>query len=148
MACIFCEIVAGRADASRVYEDDEWLAFMDIYPWRPGHLLVIPKTHHQYVAGLTGEQTAALFGLGARLAAAVRRSQLGCHDLHFMLNDGPAANQSVPHVHLHLVPRWRGDLPQMLLQLAKRPFIALVPPTPRTELDARASQIKEALHDR
>ncbi len=145
MACIFCEIVAGRADASRVYEDDEFLAFMDIYPWRPGHVLIIPKEHQQHVGGLSQQTSDALFALGTRMAAAVRRSQLGCDDLHFILNDGRAANQSVPHVHLHIVPRWQGDLWQMLVELAKRPFIALTRPAPRANLDAQAAQIREAL---
>lgn len=145
MACIFCEIVAGRAPASRVYEDDEYLAFMDIYPWRPGHLLIIPKRHEQYVGALSDELAHGLFALGHRLAAAVRRSALDCDDLHFVLNDGRAANQSVPHVHLHILPRWRGDLFTMVGQLLRRPFIALVKPTPRHELDRRAAQIREAL---
>ena len=145
MACIFCEIVAERADASRVYEDDEFLAFMDIYPWRPGHVLIIPKQHQQLVGGLPRERTHALFALGVRLAAAVRQSDINCDDLHFILNDGRAANQSVPHVHLHIVPRWRGDLWQLVAELAKRPFIALMSPAPRGRLDQQAAQIREAM---
>jgi len=145
MPCIFCEIIAGRADASRVYEDDEFLAFMDIYPWRPGHLLIIPKEHQQHVDGLSTERSHALFALGTKLASAVRRSDLGCDDLHFILNDGSAANQSVPHVHLHIVPRWRGDLWQMLVELAKRPVIALIKPAKRDHLDRQAAQIREAI---
>lgn len=145
MACIFCEIVAGRSPASRVYEDDDYLAFMDIHPWRPGHLLVIPKQHEQYVGGLPDELAHGLWRLGHRLAAAIRRSDLNCDDLHFVLNDGRHANQSVPHVHLHLLPRWKGDFFSLLGQLARRPFMALVKPTPRAELDRRAAQIREAL---
>jgi diadenosine tetraphosphate (Ap4A) HIT family hydrolase len=107
--CIFCSIVAGRAPASRVYEDDSVLAFMDIRPFSEGHTLIVPKQH---ASGLT-ELDPALGGLvfrGAqRIALALRRSDLPVDGVNLMLADGAAAMQTVFHVHIHAVPRRNGD---------------------------------------
>lgn len=145
--CVFCKIVAGELPASVVYEDARHLALMDLYPWRPGHVLVIPKAHSVRVRELDEDARARLFTLGARVADAVRASSIPCDDLHFAINDGPASNQSVPHVHLHVLPRTRGDLPRLLLSLATRPLIALrlLRPAPRATLDRQAAELRSAL---
>ncbi|MCG8419220.1 MAG: HIT domain-containing protein [Proteobacteria bacterium] len=121
--CTFCEIIAGRKPASVVHEDDNFMAFMDIFPWRPGHVLVIAKTHCQYVHELAMPIRKELFALGTRVAEAIRASDIECDDVHFLINDGRAANQTVPHVHLHILPRRRGDLWQLVATLATRPLI-------------------------
>lgn len=139
--CIFCEIVAGTLPSSRVYEDGDLLSFMDIYPWRPGHTLVIPKVHCQRVDEMTAPGRAHLFETAARIASAMRRVDDLCDDVHFMINDGPAANQSVPHVHMHVLPRRRGDLARLCAQLIKRPLVPLLPPAPRRRLDAYAARL-------
>ncbi|WP_041450830.1 HIT family protein [Hoyosella subflava] len=108
-ACIFCDIVAGRAEASRVYEDDKVLAFMDIRPMTRGHLLVIPKTHATNLAELDPELAGPIFATAQRLAAAVRRSPLQPEGVNLFLADGAAAGQEVFHVHLHVLPRLVGD---------------------------------------
>jgi histidine triad (HIT) family protein len=145
MTCVFCAIESGRAEASVVYEDTHVMAFMDIYPWRPGHVLVIPRHHSARVAGLSDERLHEIWGLGLRVAAALRASPIPCDDLHFALNDGRAANQSVPHVHLHVLPRTRGDLARLVASAAKRPLVGLLGPRPRSELDRHAAEVRAHL---
>lgn len=106
---IFAEIVAGRAPASTVYEDDDVLAFMDIRPMTPGHLLVIPKVAAPDLARLDPEVGGKLFKVGQMLARALRDSEIECDGVNFFLADGVMAGQEVFHVHLHVIPRTPGD---------------------------------------
>lgn len=108
--CIFCRIVAGEAPATRVYEDERVLAFLDIRPITRGHTLVVPKRHATHLDDLDAELGADLFRVGHRLAKALRRSDLAADGANLVLNDGKAAFQTVHHVHLHVVPRRGGDL--------------------------------------
>jgi diadenosine tetraphosphate (Ap4A) HIT family hydrolase len=121
------------------------LAFLDIYPVRPGHTLVIPKQHGQYLSDFEPARLGALFVLGQRLGAAIRSSSLVCQDINYVLNDGPAANQTVPHVHLHLVPRHGGDLHKVASMLAKRPIQGFLGQAPDAELRRQAEEIRKAL---
>lgn len=107
--CIFCAIVAGRAAASRVYEDDAYLAFLDVNPVTPGHLLVIPKQHHVGLADLPAEAGKEMFRIAHELAGTIRGSGLRCEGVNLFLADGEPAGQEVFHVHLHVFPRFRGD---------------------------------------
>ncbi|MGW4403473.1 HIT family protein [Nonomuraea sp. NPDC004702] len=108
-ACVFCEIVAGRAVASVVYGDDDVLAILDLRPATPGHVLVIPRAH---VAGLAEAGDAVggpIWRAARRVAAALRASGLRCEGVRLSLADGEAAGQEVFHLHLHVVPRFAGD---------------------------------------
>ncbi|ASF09834.1 HIT family protein [Nocardia brasiliensis NBRC 14402] len=107
--CVFCRIVAGVAPATKVYEDDSLCAFLDIRPIARGHTLVIPKQHATELEDLDAELGAYVFRAGHRLALAVRRSPLAADGANLVLNDGTAAFQTVPHVHLHVIPRSHGD---------------------------------------
>ena len=107
--CVFCEILAGRAEASVVHEDGQVLAFMDIRPLTPGHLLVIPKQHAPDLASLDPAYGGPLFTVAQRMAAALRASPLKPAGVNFFLADGVAAGQEVFHVHLHVLPRTPGD---------------------------------------
>jgi diadenosine tetraphosphate (Ap4A) HIT family hydrolase len=138
--CIFCEIVAGRAPASVVFEDDRFLALLDIHPMRPGHTLVIPRRHVVRLDEL-GADGLALFGFATRVARAVRAG-LPCDDVNLVLNDGPAANQTVPHAHVHVIPRRKGDLAALLGRLLVRPIQPKLGAAPRRELDAAAAAIR------
>ena len=106
--CIFCRIVRGEVRAHKLYEDDRALAFLDIHPSAPGHTLIIPKAHVERVEGLSEEDAEALFKalhrLVGRIQAAVEApaSTIG-------VNNGPEGGQEVPHVHIHVIPRFRGD---------------------------------------
>lgn len=121
------------------------MAFMDVYPWSPGHVLVIPKMHAQRVGELERPTRERLFGITTAIAEAVRACGLGCDDVHFLLNDGPAANQTVPHVHMHILPRRRGDLGVRMLRLLQRPMVALFGMAARDTLDRQAVRIRTFL---
>jgi histidine triad (HIT) family protein len=139
--CVFCEIAGGRARASIVYADDRVLAFMDIQPVNPGHVLVIPHTHAAGLAELDREVGQQVFSVGMDLAAAVRRSGLRCEGVNLFLADGAAAGQEVGHVHLHVLPRFRGDG----FGLHFGPDYAQRPE--RSALDQVAAALREALED-
>ncbi len=110
MDCVFCRIVAGTADASVVYEDDRLLAFCDLNPVNPGHVLIIPKIHGVALADLDESDGSRMFMVAQRLAAALRNSGLRCDGVNLFLADGEAAGQEIFHVHLHVFPRYVGDL--------------------------------------
>ncbi|WP_197381927.1 HIT family protein [Mycolicibacterium mengxianglii] len=109
MSCVFCAIVSGQADAVRVYEDDDYLAFLDIRPIVRGHTLVVPKTHTVDLTDTPAETVAGLVTLGQRIARAARASELAADGNNIVINDGKAAFQSVFHLHLHVAPRQDGD---------------------------------------
>jgi histidine triad (HIT) family protein len=107
--CIFCGIVARKGPASIVFEDERCLAFMDIQPVNPGHLLVVPKNHAASLAALKPDTGAGLFRVAQQLAAALRASEIRTEGVNFFLADGEVAGQEVFHVHLHVIPRYAGD---------------------------------------
>ncbi|MFD4367267.1 HIT family protein [Rhodococcus sp. NPDC058521] len=109
MSCIFCEIVAGRAEASVVHEDDDVMAFMDIRPWTSGHLLVVPKRHAVGLADLEPADGQKVFATGQRIARVMRGGDSSAEGVNLFLADGVVAGQEVFHVHLHVLPRRRGD---------------------------------------
>lgn len=107
--CAFCEILLDRLPSSVVYKDDLCLAFVDIQPVNPGHVLVIPIQHAGYLAELDPSTGAHLFRVAQRIAGALRASALRCEGVNLFLADGEAAGQEVFHVHLHVIPRFSGD---------------------------------------
>ena len=107
--CVFCQIVRGQSPASQVFEDADCLAFMDIRPVTPGHLLVIPKRHAAYLSELKPEECGRLFSAAQKMVAALRESGLRCEGVNLHLADGEAAGQVVFHVHVHVFPRYAGD---------------------------------------
>jgi diadenosine tetraphosphate (Ap4A) HIT family hydrolase len=135
--CVFCRLLAGELDASVAYEDERTVAFMDLRPITPGHLLVVPRAHADGLAGLDSEDGAQMFRVARGAAAAMRRSALRCDGVNLFLADGEAAGQEVFHVHLHVVARFEGD-----------EFGLLLPPDygarPRSELDAAAAALRDA----
>ena len=113
-SCVFCAIVSGSQPASVVYRDTRCLAFMDIRPINPGHVLVVPTRHASGLAELDRADGAAIMHVASRIAVALRSGALSdlnvqCEGVNLLLSDGAAAGQVVGHVHLHVVPRFRGD---------------------------------------
>ncbi len=100
--CLFCKIVAGEIPASKVHETDTTLAFRDISPKAPVHVLVIPKTHHANVAEL-GAADPALAGQVLEAAAAVAEREGVRDSFRLVFNTGPAMGQTVFHVHAHVL---------------------------------------------
>lgn len=108
MACVFCDIVAGTAPAIRVYEDADYLGFLDIRPFTAGHTLVIPKVHTVDTTDTPAETLTGMLTVGKRVALAARTG-LGATGTNLAINDGKSAFQTVFHIHLHVVPRRDGD---------------------------------------
>ena len=104
--CPFCRIVAGGATARLVLEDEACVAFLDIRPLLPGHCLLVPRLHVETLADLPSDLIAPLFGDVQLLARAVEEA-LGADGSFVAINN--RVSQSVPHLHVHLVPRTRGD---------------------------------------
>jgi diadenosine tetraphosphate (Ap4A) HIT family hydrolase len=138
MDCLFCGIVAGTVEASVVHEDDRLLAFADLFPVNPGHLLVIPKAHAVGLTDVDPDDGRQMFEIGRRLAAAVRKSDLRCEGINLFLADGEAALQEIFHIHLHVFPRWKGDAFRLHSGQSHVP-------TARQELDAVAAQVRSLL---
>jgi len=108
-SCIFCKIVEGSAPSSNVYEDDICLAFMDIQPVNPGHVLVIPKAHYTDLSDLPTEIGGHLFQVAQQIALSMPGTNVKNEGIDFFLAHGEAAGQDVFHVHLHVIPRYKGD---------------------------------------
>lgn len=106
--CVFCKIAAGEIPATKVYEDEQVLAFLDIGPLAEGHTLVIPKAHAASLAEMSPEQAAAVAVVLPGLARAVQAAT-GSEGLNVLQNNGRVAGQLVMHVHFHLIPRREGD---------------------------------------
>jgi histidine triad (HIT) family protein len=118
--CVFCDIVAGVVPAYRVLEDDKTVAFLDHRPLRPGHVLVVPRTHDETLGDLPTEEVGPLFVNVQRLALAVERG-LNADGSFVAVNI--RISQSVPHLHVHVVPRRKGDgLFGKTFQWMRRPY--------------------------
>ena len=102
--CIFCKIVAGDLPAEKILEDDQALAFMDIGPVAEGHVLLIPKPHHEVAGEMPADLAAAVLRHVPALARAVQEA-VGSAGLNILQNNGRIASQAVPHVHFHFIPR-------------------------------------------
>ncbi len=108
MSCVFCRIAAGVHPAEIVYQDERVIAFLDINPLNPGHTLVIPKAHVERLSDVPAELTGPLLAAAVRVAKAAQEA-LGAAGVNLIVNDGRAAGQAIPHLHLHVVPRFSGD---------------------------------------
>jgi histidine triad (HIT) family protein len=106
--CLFCKIVAGEIPSHKVYEDENVLAFLDIFPCAKGHTAVIPKQHYESVWDINTENF-MLVAAGLQTAAGKVQSVLKPEGLNIGMNNGKAAGQAVPHLHWHIIPRWLED---------------------------------------
>ena len=108
MDCLFCKIARGEIPAARVLETDRAIAFLDIQPVNPGHVLLIPRDHHETLSDLPDELAAHAGSLLPRLCRAVKAAA-GAEALNVIVNHGRAAGQTIFHVHWHLIPRHADD---------------------------------------
>lgn len=137
--CIFCAIVAGAAPATFLHHDDGVVAFMDIRPVQPGHLLVVPRMHAELLPDLDGAVLATMWSVATRLNRALRAGTPSVEAVSVYVADGEAAGQEIPHAHIHLIPRHADD-----------GFGFRFPPgygaqPARTELEAIADRIRSAI---
>lgn len=134
--CVFCGIVRRELPGSWIHEDDRVAVILTIGPVNPGHAMVLPKAHAPLLADLSEEDARHLFTVTRRTAEAIRRSGLRCEGVNLFLADGEAAFQEIPHLHMHVFPRFRGDPFRLVADWEAKP--------PRAELDACAAKIRAA----
>lgn len=101
MDCLFCKIAAGEIPSNKVYEDDKVLAFYDIEPKAPVHVLIIPKDHLAGVRDVTADNSAAVAHIFATVPQIAEK--LGVSDYRIVTNNGADAGQTVQHLHFHLL---------------------------------------------
>ncbi|MDR1043894.1 MAG: HIT domain-containing protein [Candidatus Adiutrix sp.] len=125
--CIFCQIAAGRIPSIRVYEDDDFIAFMDIAPQTEGHFLIVSRAHYELLGQVPDALLARALPLAKKLSQAALRG-LGVEAFNIIQNNGEAAGQAVGHWHLHLIPRRdKSEIPLKPgkpADLTRLPFVA------------------------
>lgn len=136
--CVFCRIIAGEETVSIVYEDEHALAFMDIQPASPGHVLVVSREHYADLFEIPEAEAAHCLAVAKRLAPGVREAVHAAAVNLFSAN-GAAGGQDVEHFHLHLIPVREGE--HFELQLP-RPGAAV---PSRSELDVMAARVGRAV---
>lgn len=104
--CIFCKIVNGEIPSYKVYEDDSYLAFLDISQATIGHTLVIPKKHYENIFELP--EDSKIFQIVTKLSKAVKKAT-NAQGVNILNNNGEAAGQTVKHFHIHIIPRYEND---------------------------------------
>jgi histidine triad (HIT) family protein len=144
MQCVFCAIAAQQLTAERISEDEHFIVLRDIFPLRPAHVLIVSREHAPFLKDLCVAACEHLLALAQRLACALRAAGCGEQGINVLINDGPASNQHLPHLQLHLMPRRSGDTARLLWRALTR-FLPLA----RKRIDARlqqeAQQLREAL---
>ena len=105
MSCLFCDILNGKKDGHLLYEDNSHVAFLDKYPIDVGHSLVIPRKHHEKITDMTPEDVGNVFAIVPKIAKAILDAT-GADAFSIGQNNGRAAKQIVPHVHIHIIPRY------------------------------------------
>jgi histidine triad (HIT) family protein len=135
---MFCQILLGEMAGSFVHRGRTCAAFMDIQPINPGHVLIVPTRHVADLDTLDASSVGELMQVGQHTAA-LRSSGLRCEGVNLFLADGEVAGQEVPHLHLHVFPRFKGDG----FGLRFGPSYTQLPP--REALEAAAAQIRAAL---
>lgn len=106
--CIFCKIVKGEIPSDKIYEDDNFFAFLDVTPNNPGHTLIIPKKHYENLYELPDETLSEIAPLIKKLAVAVKYGA-NADGINIIMNNDSAAGQIVPHAHFHIIPRFADD---------------------------------------
>jgi len=106
--CPFCRLVRHELNAVVVHEDDEILAIMDLYPATPGHILVLPKRHIENIYVMPADLGARIMATAIAVAKAIKQ-KVSPDGLNLIQSNELAAGQTIPHFHLHIVPRYNGD---------------------------------------
>lgn len=108
MDCVFCKIVGGEIPAVKVLDEDLVIAFMDINPASRGHMLIVPKRHAENIFEISDGDLAAVISAVRRCAKAARDA-LKAEGVTILQLNGTASDQIVPHLHIHVMPRWEND---------------------------------------
>ena len=137
MKDIFCKIIDGEIPSTRVYEDDDVLAILDISQTTRGHTLVMPKQHYESLLSCPKEVLTKVMLVAQRIGQA-EVSILGAKGVNYLANCGEAAGQTVPHFHVHVIPRYVGAQGGFRIEMQTQKVNML-------ELHDLADQIKESL---
>ena len=105
MSCIFCDILDGKREGHIIYEDESHVAFLDKYPIDVGHSLVIPREHHEKITDMNPDNVGKIFSRVPKIATAILVAT-GADAFSLGQNNGKAAKQIIPHVHIHIIPRY------------------------------------------
>ncbi|HEX9483545.1 MAG TPA: HIT family protein, partial [Gemmatimonadaceae bacterium] len=140
LACTFCDIIRGAGEVSMCYEDTEVVAFLDVQPVNPGHVLVVPREHFESLEDIPYVLAMHLFDVAMELAPVVKQVA-GAGGLNVVVNSGAAAGQDIFHYHVHVIPRRADDGFDIPL-----PFGGSEMPD-RTVLDMNAARIIAAFRD-
>lgn len=106
--CIFCKIANGEIPSATIYEDENVRVILDIAPAAKGHAILLLKEHVANVFELNSELAGKVFSVVPKVAEAIKE-ELGCDGMNILQNNGPAAGQTVFHLHIHFIPRWEND---------------------------------------
>lgn len=107
-SCIFCKIVKGDIPSSVIYEDENVKVILDIAPAAKGHAILLVKEHVANVFELPADLAAKVFAVVPKVATAIKE-ELGCDGMNILQNNGVEAGQTVFHLHIHFIPRWKDD---------------------------------------
>ncbi len=107
-SCIFCKIIKGEIPSSTIYEDENVKVILDIAPAAKGHAILLVKEHVANIFELEAELAAEIFAVVPKVAAAIK-AELGCDGMNILQNNGTEAGQTVFHLHIHFIPRWKDD---------------------------------------
>jgi len=105
MDCLFCNIINKKQDAHVIFENNSHIAIMDKYPIQKGHSLVMPKIHHEKIIDMSNDEVGKLFSMVPTIARGIITST-GADGFNIGQNNGRSANQIIPHVHVHIIPRY------------------------------------------
>lgn len=106
--CIFCKILAGEIPSTAVYEDDDFKAILDVNPAARGHVIIMPKNHAANIYELPDEDASKIMIVAKKIATAIEKAY-HCDGVNILQNNGEAAGQTVFHLHVHVIPRFKGD---------------------------------------
>ena len=106
--CVFCRIIKGEIPCDKVYEDKDFFAMLDIHPVNPGHILLMPKKHSETFLETDDKIIGQIFIAAKKIAKAISKP-LNTDNFNFTINNGKFAGQIVPHLHIHIIPRYEGN---------------------------------------
>ena len=137
-SCIFCKIVSKKAPVSKIYEDKNAVAFLDIRPLNLGHTLVITKDHYEDIFDIPDKDLAAIHEVAKKISPAIRETT-NADGISIIQQNGKAAGQDIFHIHIHVVPRFLGQKLKSFSDLAE---------VDRPILDELAQKIRQNLRKR
>jgi histidine triad (HIT) family protein len=105
MDCLFCDILSGKKNGHLIYEDDLHISILDKYPIDTGHSLIIPREHHEKITDMSPSEVGEMFSIVPKIANAILDAT-GADAFSVGQNNGRAAKQIIPHVHVHIIPRY------------------------------------------